>query len=82
MGTYNTAKEASEVYLAKKREFEEKHSAGQGIDFGLCDNSSEDSSPSVSEFDTLDSLNEELSFQIDSGRRRFEERDNVCGVGL
>ncbi|CAI9756075.1 unnamed protein product [Fraxinus pennsylvanica] len=58
LGTYNTAEEASKVYLAKKRELEEKQSAGQGIDSGPCENSSEDSSPTVDEFDTLDSPNE------------------------
>ncbi|XP_022893661.1 ethylene-responsive transcription factor ERF116-like [Olea europaea var. sylvestris] len=72
LGTYNTAEEASEVYLAKKREFEEKQSAGRGIDCGPCDNSSEDSSPSVNEFDTLDSPEE-----VSSIEREFFEENNA-----
>lgn len=58
LGTYNSAEEASNAYLDKKREFVEKQSAGQGIDCVPCENSSEDSSPTVIEFDTPDSPNE------------------------
>ncbi|XP_022894144.1 ethylene-responsive transcription factor ERF069-like [Olea europaea var. sylvestris] len=77
LGTYNTVEEASEVYLAKKREFEEKQSAGWGIDCGPCDNSSEDSSPSVNEFDTLDSPKEVSSTE----REVFEENKAASNEG-
>ncbi|KAL2456099.1 Ethylene-responsive transcription factor ERF [Forsythia ovata] len=72
LGTYNTAEEASKVYLAKKREIEEKLSARQGIDCVPCEKSSEDSSPTVTEFDTPDSPNE-----ISTIEKEVFEENNV-----
>ncbi|KAK6133842.1 hypothetical protein DH2020_032392 [Rehmannia glutinosa] len=46
LGTFTTAEEASEAYLAKKREFEKMRSAKQGID---CEKKSQDSPSSVLE---------------------------------
>ncbi|CAI9785376.1 unnamed protein product [Fraxinus pennsylvanica] len=62
LGTYNTAEEAFNAYLDKKREIDEKQSVGQGID---CEDSSEDSSPTVIEFDTPDSPNEVSTIKKD-----------------
>ncbi|KAK6146873.1 hypothetical protein DH2020_020742 [Rehmannia glutinosa] len=46
LGTFTTAEEASEAYLAKKREFENMRSAKQGVD---CEKKSQDSPSSVLE---------------------------------
>ncbi|KAL8540947.1 hypothetical protein ACS0TY_002278 [Phlomoides rotata] len=62
LGTFNTAEEASEAYLLKKREIQNELCAKRGIDWVPGENpQTQDSPSSVLEIQTVDAVKEEVS---------------------